>query len=36
MNSPIKTYFDEMNSGSTGVRDLYKNYANWLRGVPAE
>ena len=36
MNSPIKTYFDEMNSGSTGVRDLYKNYANWLSGVPAE
>ncbi len=36
MNSPIKTYFDEMNSGSKGVRDLYKNYANWLSGVPAE
>jgi uncharacterized circularly permuted ATP-grasp superfamily protein len=36
MNSQARTYFDEMNSGPAGVRDLYANYANWLRDVPAE
>ena len=36
MNSAIRTYFDEMNSGPAGVRDLYKNYANWLSGFPSE
>ena len=35
MQSQIRTYFDEMNTGPTGVRDLYANYANWLRDVPA-
>ncbi len=36
MNSQVRTYFDEMYSSPTGVRDLYANYANWLRDVPAE
>ena len=36
MQSQTRTYFDEMNSGPAGVRDLYANYANWLRDVPAE
>jgi uncharacterized circularly permuted ATP-grasp superfamily protein len=36
MQSQTRTYFDEMNSGPAGVRNLYANYANWLRDVPAE
>ena len=36
MNSQAKAYFDEMHSSPSGVRDLYANYANWLRDVPAE
>lgn len=36
MKSETRTYFDEMNTGPEGVRDLYANYANWLRDVPAE
>ncbi len=36
MKSQARTYFDEMNSGPAGVRDLYANYANWLRDVSAE
>ena len=35
MSSQARTYFDEMHSGPAGVRDLYANYANWLRDVPA-
>jgi len=35
MSSQARTYFDEMHSGPAGVRDLYANYANWLRNVPA-
>ena len=35
MESQTRTYFDEMNSGRAGVRDLYANYNNWLRDVPA-
>jgi uncharacterized circularly permuted ATP-grasp superfamily protein len=36
MQSQTRTYFDEMNSGPAGVRDLYESYANWMRDVPAE
>ena len=36
MQSQTRTYFDEMNTGPAGVRDLYANYANWLRDVPPE
>jgi uncharacterized circularly permuted ATP-grasp superfamily protein len=36
MQGAIKTYFDEMNSGPDGVRNLYKQYADWLSAVPAE
>lgn len=36
MHGLIKTYFDEMNSGPDGVRNLYKKYANWLSGFPSE
>jgi uncharacterized circularly permuted ATP-grasp superfamily protein len=36
MKSQTRTYFDEMNTGPEEVRDLYANYANWLRDVPVE
>jgi len=36
MKSQAISYFDEMNKGPAGVRDLYANYANWLRDVSAE
>jgi uncharacterized circularly permuted ATP-grasp superfamily protein len=32
----VKTYFDEMHSTGAGVRNLYTNYANWLKTIPTE
>ena len=31
-----KTYFDEMHSSGAAVRNLYKNYASWLKTIPTE
>jgi uncharacterized circularly permuted ATP-grasp superfamily protein len=31
-----KSYFDEMHSTGASVRNLYENYASWLKNIPTE
>lgn len=31
-----KSYFDEMHSTGASVRNLYENYASWLKNIPSE